>query len=259
VKGVINQFKLIDTFEAFKELPDESVDMILTDIPYLISRETNFAKLNRYKRKNKDIRGYEGMDFGNWDKEFDVELYIRECARILKKGRSMIVFGSWQQLKEINDIIQDALGKDTGSPRIGVWEKSNPAVFNMDKMPINAFEFFVWNRKGKNWVFHNQRGKRVKNNGTETQIPERFLFNYPIVVGGHKTAKPIGLFEDLIKTFTDEGQVVFDGCAGGGTTAISALRTNRQFICFENNEENYEIAKQNFQKYQIDNLENYFK
>jgi site-specific DNA-methyltransferase (adenine-specific) len=256
---LINQFLLKDTFEGFKEMPDESVDMILTDIPYLISRETNFAKLNYYKRKNKEQPGYEGMDFGEWDKGFDVELYIRECARILKKGRSMIVFASWQQLNEVNEIVHDALGKQTGSPRIGVWEKNNPAVFNMDKMPINAFEFFIWNRKGKNWVFNNQRGKRVKPNGTETRIPERFQFNYPIVVGGHQTAKPVGLFEELIKTFTDEGHIIFDGCAGGGTTAISAIHTGRHFICFENNEDNHQIAKQNFQKHKIDEIENYFK
>lgn len=246
----------MNCFDGLAQLEDESVDFILTDIPYLISRKTNFKQMKQYLRKNKEENGYEGMEFGEWDKAFDVERYIQECCRVLKKGRSMVVFCSWQQLKEVDDYVKAYLGKETGSSRIGVWEKTNPAIFNMDKMPLNTFEFFVWNRKGKNWVFHNQRGKRVNKN-KEVQIPERFIFQYPVVVGGHQTAKPVGLFEDLIRTFTDEEQVVFDGVAGGGTTAISALKNNRKFICFENDSQNYEIARQNFTKHLLE-PERYF-
>ena len=51
------------------------------------------------------------MDFGEWDKEFDVKTYIKECCRILKPSRSIIVWSAWQQLKEVDDYIKETLKK----------------------------------------------------------------------------------------------------------------------------------------------------
>ncbi|MDF2879494.1 MAG: methylase [Clostridiaceae bacterium] len=248
----------IDTFEGFKYIPDSSVDMILTDIPYLISKKTNFQSIKEYTRKTKGEPYKDIMDYGEWDKSFDLDKYISECVRILKNGRSIIVFCSWQQLKEVDDIIKRELGKKTGSSRIGVWEKTNPAPFNMQIMPISAYEFFIWNRKGKNWIFNNQRGVKINKKGKEIRIAERLKYTESIVQGGHKTAKPISIFEDLIKTFTNEGDIVFDGCSGGGVTAISAINTKRNFICFENDEQIFKIAKKNFKKNFKHDFEKYF-
>ena len=52
----------------------------------------------------------------------------------------------------------------------------------------------------------------------------------------HPTQKPVALFEYLIKTYTNEGEVVLDNCSGSGTTAIAALNTNRKYICMEKDE-----------------------
>ena len=58
----------------------------------------------------------------------------------------------------------------------------------------------------------------------------------------HKTQKPVALFEYLIKTYTNPGELVLDNCIGSGTTAVASINTNRNFIGFEMNEEYYRIA-----------------
>ena len=66
------------------------------------------------------------------------------------------------------------------------------------------------------------------------RYPGNVLF-VPTVMGGiHPTQKPVELCEYFIKTYTDEGAVVADICAGSGTTAVAALNTGRRFVCFEN-------------------------
>ena len=67
----------------------------------------------------------------------------------------------------------------------------------------------------------------------------------PTVTGGiHHTQKPVELCEYFIKTYTDEGEVVADICAGSGTTAVAALNTSRRFICFETVPTNYAAASE---------------
>jgi site-specific DNA-methyltransferase (adenine-specific) len=64
----------------------------------------------------------------------------------------------------------------------------------------------------------------------------------------HPTQKPVPLFEYLIKTYTDEDELVVDICAGSGTAAIACINTNRRFICFENAPKYYAIARERIQK-----------
>ena len=71
--------------------------------------------------------------------------------------------------------------------------------------------------------------------------------------GLHPTQKPVPLFEYLIKTYTNEGEIVLDNCIGSGTTAIACINTNRNYIGFELNKEYYEIAKNRINKHIIDN------
>jgi len=239
----LNKIYNMDCLVGMKDIESNSVDMVLTDIPYLISRKTNFKSIKDFTKKEGETE-YSCMNFGEWDKEFDVKAYISECCRILKPSRSIIVWSAWQQLKEVDDYIKEFLKNKSGSPRIGIWEKSNPSVFNMDKMAIQPYEFFIWNRKGSNWKFNNQRGKNVNQKGVETQIAERHHFRHGCIQGGHPTAKPVLIFEDLVKTYTDENDIVFDGLVGEGTTAVACINTNRNFICFELDKGHCDIANE---------------
>jgi len=69
----------------------------------------------------------------------------------------------------------------------------------------------------------------------------------------HNTQKPVELYEYLIKTYTNEGELILDNCIGSGTTAIACINTNRNYIGFELNKEYYEIAKNRINKHILDN------
>ena len=75
-----------------------------------------------------------------------------------------------------------------------------------------------------------------------TNFPRQTLYFKGQREGLHPTQKPVELFEYLIKTYTNPGEVVLDNCMGSGTTAVAALNTGRKFIGFEKEAKYYEIA-----------------
>lgn len=234
-------------------IKDESIDMVLTDIPYLISKPTNLRSIKNYSKLD-GTSSWHGMKFGDWDVSFDIEDYLYHCTRILKPSSSIIVWSSWQQLELIDCIIKYFLKDSKGEPRIGIWKKTNPAIFNMDKMALQPYEFFIWNRKGSNFVFNNQNGKYIDiGDKTVRQHPEIHFYEQPSpsnksLEGKHETAKPKPLFEWLILTYTNKNDIVFDGCMGGGTTAVAVVETNRQFVGFEIDKDYCEIANKRLSK-----------
>ena len=84
-----------------------------------------------------------------------------------------------------------------------------------------------------------QNGKKYNSNVLE------FKKDYE---GLHPTQKPVALFEYLVKTYTNEGDLVLDNCMGSGTTAIACQNTNRNFIGFELDEEYFNIAKERLEE-----------
>ena len=93
---------------------------------------------------------------------------------------------------------------------------------------------------------------KFERTGSESSDGRRYPGNVlfvPTVTGGiHPTQKPVELCEYFIKTYTDEGAVVADICAGSGTTAVAAMNTGRRFICFENAPSIYTIAAQRIEQ-----------
>lgn len=65
----------------------------------------------------------------------------------------------------------------------------------------------------------------------------------------HPTQKPVALIEELIKTYSNPGDLILDSCAGSCTTAIAAINTGRNYICFENNEEFFKIGSKRVAEY----------
>lgn len=254
-KNKIYQCKYQDKIH---EIKDSSVDMVLTDIPYLLHKESNQGTIKDYNKQNGDSE-WEDPNQLDWDIDFDIEEYITQCCRILKDSGSIIVWTSWQQLYQVDRIITRSLGKLKGNPRIGVWKKTNPDIINMDKMAIQPYEFCIWNRKGKKATFNNINGKYIDNKTNKVrQNAEKHYFEQAApskktLVGKHPTSKPEAIFEWLILTYTNKGDVVFDGCMGGGTTAIVAYQNNRDFIGFECKKEYCNIAKKRLNKLKKDN------
>jgi DNA modification methylase len=101
--------------------------------------------------------------------------------------------------------------------------------------------------KTRNSMAYEMYGKEPKEKEYVSKEYENYPKNvlyYNVERGMHPTQKPVALFEYLIKTYTNEGEVVLDNCSGSGTTAIACINSNRQFICIEQNEEYIKRSRQ---------------
>ena len=133
-----------DCLKLMKDIPDGSVDAVITDPPYNISRENRFSSMGR-----------SGIDFGEWDKGFDQVSYLNEVSRVLKKGGTAVIFNSQQNVGFLN---QYADGNNLLFKDIIYWVKSNPMPRNRDRRYVTSVENAVTIvKKGEKWTFNRQR------------------------------------------------------------------------------------------------------
>lgn len=203
------------------------VDLILTDPPYNLSVKNNFHTM----------KGRQGIDFGEWDKGFDLLEWIPIAISKLKAGGNIIIFNAWRNMGSIADCLESngCLVKE-----MIMWEKSNPMPRNRDRLYVTSCEFAIWATKGKGWTFNRQR-----------ENYENTIFKYPIVSAKqriHTTQKPTELIQDLILIHSNPNDIVLDPFMGSGTTAIAALNTQRNFIGFETDENYFSLACNRIEK-----------
>jgi site-specific DNA-methyltransferase (adenine-specific) len=207
-----------DCLELMVNIPDKSVDLILTDPPYNIARKNNFHTMGRA-----------GIDFGGWDKNADIFSYIKECQRVLDKNGSFIVFNDW---KNLGDIVKVAESYGFITKDMLRLEKSNPMPRNRDRRYITDFECAIWfTVPNAKWIFNRQDDKY-----------QRPKFVCSIDKGLHPTQKSLSLMEQLIKIHSNENQLILDCFAGSGTTLLASKNLNRQFIGIEKEKEYYDIC-----------------
>ena len=204
---------------------NQKVDLIIADPPYVISKKSQFHTMKDRKNPRN------GTDFGDWDKEFNNKPWLKKSYELLNKGGSLIVFNDFKKATEIIDYAQ-SLGfiyKDTL-----IWKKTNPMPINRDRRYVPDVEMMIWFVKpGNKWTFNRQNDKY-----------ESSILSFPSESGGgykryHPTQKPIKLIEYLIKLHSNENDLVLDPFMGSGATAISSIRTNRNYIGFELEEKYY--------------------
>jgi len=223
--------RLGDCLELMKDIPDGSIDAIITDPPYNIARKNNFHTMGR-----------SGIDFGEWDKGFDLFSYIDEIPRMLKKDGSVIIFNDWKNVGEIARycesvglVIKDMLR----------WEKANPMPRNRDRRYITDYECAIWctNKKAK-WTFNRKDDKyqRPLFKGALTKMSEKTP---------HPTQKPLWLMEEILKIHTNENDMVLDMFMGSGTTLVACQNTNRNGIGIEMDETYFKIAQNRVQENKI--------
>ena len=208
-----------DCLEVMKQIPDKSIDLVLTDPPYNIARENNFSTMGRA-----------GIDFGEWDKGFDLFSYIDQVSRVLNKDGSFVVFNAWRNLGAIADYAEKQGFETKDMIRL---EKSNPMPRNRDRRYITDYECAIWFVKEKaKWTFNRQDDKY-----------QRPKFVACIESGLHPTQKNLSLMENLVKIHSNENNVVLDPFMGSGTTGLACKNLNRHFIGIEQNANYFEIAK----------------
>jgi len=220
--------------ELLSTIESNSVDLVLTDPPYIISKKSgmqsyrdsleNGGKVNEKYGKKFAVTS----DFGQWDKDYSIEdlrLSINEFYRILRKGGSCIIFFDLWKLETLKKLLSKF-----SKHRFVEWIKTNP-------IPLNQYSTYLSNAREIS-ISCVKGGKSTFNSKYDNGI-----YEYPIYNGKdrfHPTQKSLPLFEELIKKHSKEGDVVVDPYAGSGTTALSSKNTNRIFICGEPSDEYFQ-------------------
>ena len=200
------------------------VDAIITDPPYKISRDNNFKTMNRA-----------GIDFGEWDKDFDLVDWIKYCEPVLKKGGNIVIFNSWKNMS----YIVDELEKNNFEVKDLIrWEKTNPMPRNRDRRFITDYEVAVWAvKKGGKWTFN-----RLSETYERPEIVCGVTSKKEKIDGGHPTQKPVEVMEWLIKRLSNENDIILDPFMGSGSTGVACKNTNRKFIGIELDKDYYNMA-----------------
>ncbi len=224
-----------DCLELMKNIPDGSVDLVLTDPPY-------------------------GTTACKWDSVIPFEPMWEQLNRIIKPNGAICLFGSEPfssalRMSNIKNFRYD-----------WIWEKSYSTGFmNANKMPLKNTEtisvFYkmlpVYNPQGVVKINKKCNRKRDKettiysNMGLKNGEYVQRYTNYPTsIIKTHKkektehpTQKPIALLEYLIKTYTNEGETVLDFTMGSGSTGVACINTNRNFIGIELDKGYFDIAE----------------
>ena len=230
----INKIYLGDCLEVMKQISDKSVDMILCDLPY-------------------------GTTNNKWDSVLKLDILWEHYNRIIKDNGAIVL------------TTQSPFDKILGYYNIKnlktewIWEKEAGTGFlNAKKYPLKSHENILVFCNGVpkyNPQMENGKSYLIKKGGGTTNyrddskkniITENNGVRYPKTVIKfnrdksrlHPTQKPIKLYEYLIKTYSNEGDLILDNCIGSGTTAIAAINTNRNFIGIESYEKFFSIAQQ---------------
>ena len=232
------RFYLGDCLEVMKQIPDGCIDMILCDLPY-------------------------GTTHCKWDSIINLEKLWFEYWRIAKPNAAIVLTAS----QPFTTVLINSELKHFKYEII--WDKNKgcqPALANIQPMKSHENVLVFGNGKvcynpqkteGKPYTRSNKGYKQDNNHKLGLQPIEQVNdgFRFPVSILTfprewsaqtclHPTQKPVALFEYLVKTYTNEGELVLDNCAGSGTTAIAAENTNRRWICIEQLQEYADKAVQ---------------
>jgi site-specific DNA-methyltransferase (adenine-specific) len=219
----INQIINADCMDILKELPDKCIDAIICDLPY-------------------------GLMDAKWDNIIPFDKLWEQYKRIRKNNTPILLFGTEPFSSKLRMSNIDEFKYDW------IWDKKQAGnILNAKRQPLKTFEiisvfgttkYFPIMRQG---IFRKKGGSKKKSILTGDSIvgyvdyndkyyPTAILTDYTNANKGvkiHPTEKPVALIEYLIKTYSNEGDLILDNCSGSGSLAIAAYNTRRNFICIE--------------------------
>ena len=224
--------------ELMKNIPDNSIDLVLCDLPYSSS-----------KRK---------VTWNDWDCEIDLNALWKEYNRVLKINGVVLLFASDLFSAEL------VMSNYKNYKYKWIWQKEAGTGFlNAKRMPLRDFEeILVFYKKQPTYNPQMRLGKPYKitkgsksSNYCKTDKIVTTVNDgsrYPLTVLKfnrdkeklHPAEKPVALLEYLIMTYTKEDDAVLDNCMGSGSTGVACVNTNRNFIGIELDENYFKIAKE---------------
>ena len=240
----INQIYNEDCLSGMKKLPDGSIDFIFSDLPY-------------------------GITNNSWDIPIPLDTIWKEFERIIKDNGCIALWSqspfdktlacSNLQLYRYEWIIEKT--KATGhlnAKKMPMKAHENILIF-YKKLPVYHPQMTNGHSPVHSYAKHTTDGSNygktkigISGGGSTQKYPRDVLkFSWDTQKSKiHSTQKPIAACEYFIRTYTNPGDIVLDPCAGSATTAVSAINTNRNFICFEKDKEIYSKAKERILKVQ---------
>lgn len=231
-----------DCFSVLKDIPDKSINLILTDPPY---------NLAQYSTGNIcfDWRSDINNDLAEWDlKELKPLDLISEFKRILSPKGNIFMFCSYNLIGEYHKVFDPEF--DTF--QFMVWHKTNPVPNFRKTSFLNSCELIIacWN-KGHTWNFTSQKDMH---NFIESGIcmgKERIKDEFGKNL--HPTQKPVAVLEKIIKIASNKNDIVLDCFNGVGSTGEAALKLNRKYIGIEIDTNYANVTKNRLKKYILDN------
>jgi len=243
-KMEINKIYQGDCLELMKNIPNESVDMILTDPPYNISQDKK--ELSR-KNMNSPMfakRTSVRLDFGDWDKKGEKEFkkfteeWFKECSRVLKEKGWIFIFFSKERIGYFTDPINGLFIKNGFKTRTIIsWHKTNPVPSFRKVNFLSSCEFCVVGSKGESRLPNFLMQKEMHN---FFESPNKSSYGKT----KHPTEKPLNLIGWLIKIGSNENDTILDCFMGSGTTAVACKNLNRNFIGIEKEQEYVDMANE---------------
>lgn len=231
--------------ELMNDIPDKSIDCIITDLPY------------GQTKRNK------------WDSVIPFQPLWTQYKRVIKDNGAIILFANGMFTAELM-----MSNKSMWKYNL-IWEKTQPTGFlNAKKMPLrNHEDVCIFYKKPPTYNPQMSTGHTRKVSKAEHKINCKATSDYgehglttydsteryPKSVWKfakdiqksalHPTQKPVALIEELIKTYSNEEDLILDSCAGSMTTAIAALNTNRKVICIEKEEDIFKVGEKRVEEW----------
>lgn len=219
----VNQIYLGDAYKLIKEIPDKSIDLIVTDPPYKIEGIHGSGII-----KNRDVVFADELAENGLDKGMDFAI-LDEFIRVLKKINIYI----WCNKPMLLPLLKYFVEEKHYNYEILIWAKENPIPFcGTHYLVDKEYCLFFW-EQGAYTDIRFERAKTVY--VTKTNVEDKKKFKHP-------TIKNIEIIENLIKNSSREGGVILDTFMGSGTTALACKHLGRNYIGFEINETYYKIA-----------------
>jgi len=226
--------------EIMKNIPDKNVDMILTDLPYGTSKNSKDIPIN-------------------------LSLLWKQYERIIKDNGAITLFAQGLFYVDLVNSNRKLFRYDL------IWDKELTTGFlNANRMPLRSHEqIAIFYKKQSQYFAQLKTGNPLHSKGKkytekipknqnygkyeisddsragETSKYPKSIWKFPKPhpsISKHATEKSIPLLEELIKTYTKEGDLVLDSCMGSGTTGVACINTNRDFIGIEIDKEYFDIA-----------------
>jgi len=213
----LNKIICGDSLKILKQLPDNSVDLVLTDPPYGMMFRSNYRKVKYDKIENDDSLWW-------------LQIFCNELKRVSKIDSHIYIFCSFHKV----DVFKQELEKHFNVKNILIWEKNNTGMGDLQGDYAPKYEMIIFCSNGSKKLNGNRDANIIKESKTGNKL--------------HPTEKPVELIKYLVTKSSNEDDIILDPFLGSGTTAVACKQLKRNYIGIELSQEYVDIANKRLEQ-----------